>query len=997
MNQFYFLFNISSFVPWGFVLLNFKSALGILILGAFGIILISLILVNIYTFSLSRQRKDMEKLVDQRTEKLNEQREALEKISRQLKEKEEEINKVHFKQEITEKKFNFIIEHAAEGIGLTDLNGNIIFANSNLCKALGYRKDEILKLSYIDFLKPENKEEAIHTIKKLVNKELEQFKIEREFVRKDKSAFWVNFSGSPILDENNEVIGLLGISTDINAKKTQELNTQFINQELKKAYLNIKLLSDIGQELTQLFTEEEIIDKAYLSLNELFEVNVFAIMTFNEKENKLEATGGIENNEKLPGFTIDLIKEKNLAALCFLKQEEIFIQNYNEEYRNYFSEMPPPKAGKNTTSIIYIPLIIQEQKLGVFTVQSFNPNAYNYNDLALLKNIGIYISIALQNAKTLSKLKNQRNEIASQAQKLQIANKEFEKLSIVANKTNNAVVIMDSRGNFDWVNEGFNQLYETTLDVFLNERGTNIFKINRDKNVDEAIRQCFDQKISVSYEFYTKTRSGKNIWIQANLTPILDENNELYKVIAIDTDITRIKEAEIRLNNQKEQIEKAYTNVQLLSEIGKEVTSSLALEKIIQTIHHQLNQLMDAPIIALGLYNSLHNSLDFIGKEKIDSEILRSTDALENKKQLSVVCFTNQEVIYIENFEKTESKYEHHKQIIHSTESQSLVYLPLTIKHKKIGVMTVQSFEPNAYSEYHINILKNIAVYAAIALENANTLNQLGIQKEKIEQQKEELEITLNNLKRTQDQLIESAKMAALGNLVAGVAHEINTPVGVGLAASSTLYRKSNEVFEKFKSGKLTKTDFEKFLEKNIIASDLIYKNLERTGELVKSFKQVSVDQSSEKKRKFFIRSYIDDVLRSLHPKTKNKGIDIEVICSNSLEIESYPGVFAQIFTNLILNSLTHGFRNKEKGKITIEVEEVKKSLLIEYADNGAGIATDVLPHIFEPFFTTNMTEGTGLGMHIIYNLITQKLKGTIDCMSKANEGVYFIIKIPFV
>jgi PAS domain S-box-containing protein len=984
------------FLIWGLHYLFAKSIvtnimIALLILFAFGFIIIF-----IFTVNIRKQRESLEDSINQRTDKLTEQSKEIEEISKKLKEKDEEINKAYLNQKLTEKKFNFILNNASEGIGLTDNEGKLIFANSTLCRILGYNHEEIINLYYTDFLRPENRKEANQAIKLLINKKIKQVKIEREFIRKDNTTFWVNFSGSPLLDDNNEVIGLIGISTDINAIKKQEFKNNAIVEELKTAYKNITLLSEIGQKITQHLSPEDIISVSYKNLNRILDATVFAIMTHNKQTNKLDVFGGIEKGEKLPHFFYDLDKDKSLATLCFTNQEEIIIQNYEEEYSKYLPERSPPKAGEDASSIFYTPLSIKDQNLGVFTIQSFKTNAYSQNDIILLRNVAIYISIALQNSDTLTKLENQNNEIEYQSLKLQIANKEFEKLSIVANKTNNAVVIMDNKGNFDWVNEGFANLYETTLDEFIIEKGINIFNINKSEKIGKIIKKCFEQNIHVDYEFHEKTKSGKKIWVQTNLTPIQDDNGKLYKVVAIDTDISRIKEAELRLNHQKAQIEKAYNNIQLLSEIGKEVTSSLAIEKIIHTIHNQINQFMDAPIIGLGLHNLIKQSLDFVGKENIKSDILRSTDLLKEKKKLSVVCFMQQKEIYIGDYEKQKTIYEHYKQITLESESQSLVYIPLTVKDKKIGVMTVQSLLKEAYTEYQINILKNIAVYAGIALENSNTVNQLETQKEEIAQQKEELQLTLNNLERTQDQLVESAKMAALGNLVAGIAHEINTPVGVGLVASSTLLRKSEEIIKALNSNTLTKEKLSKFLKSNLIASELIYNNLERTGELVKSFKQVSVDQSSEKKRTFNIRSYIDDVVRSLHPKLKNRNIEINIDCQSNLEIESFPGVFAQIFTNLIINSLTHAFTNEEKGLISLEINKIKKDLLIEYSDNGKGIKQEDLPYIFDPFFTTNMTEGSGLGMHIIYNLITQKLKGTIDCMSKPNEGVYFIIKVPY-
>lgn len=175
----------------------------------------------------------------------------------------------------------------------------------------------------------------------------------------------------------------------------------------------------------------------------------------------------------------------------------------------------------------------------------------------------------------------------------------------------------------------------------------------------------------------------------------------------------------------------------------------------------------------------------------------------------------------------------------------------------------------------------------------------------------------------------------------------------------------------------------------------LIMSNMEKTATMVQSFKQISVDQSLESKRMFNLKEYTEDIIRSLYPKLKNRKIDIKLDIDNKLEINSYPGAYSQVITNLLLNSLVHGFDEKQEGKINIKTFDKNGELAIEYKDNGKGIAKENLQKIFDPFFTTNKNTGTGLGLHIVYNLVTQKLNGKIDCESKSGEGVVFTMQIP--
>ncbi len=274
-----------------------------------------------------------------------------------------------------------------------------------------------------------------------------------------------------------------------------------------------------------------------------------------------------------------------------------------------------------------------------------------------------------------------------------------------------------------------------------------------------------------------------------------------------------------------------------------------------------------------------------------------------------------------------------------------------------------------------------------------NTL--LEKQNEELIRKKEELQYTFENLQKTQEQLIESERMAALGGLVAGVTHEINTPVGIGVTAISNLIEEVQKMAELYKKDEISRKDFKEFLQSTHDAGKLIQKNLERTASLIQSFKQVSVDQVSEQQRVFKIKSYFDDIIRSLSPKFKHKDITFRIECDERLEVNSFPGTFAQIFTNLLLNTFTHGFHDREKGTVNISVFNNNDTLRLEYQDDGAGISRMDLPHIFEPFYTSDQRKGTGLGLNIVHNLVEQKLHGNISCDSEPGKGVIFRIEIP--
>ena len=267
-------------------------------------------------------------------------------------------------------------------------------------------------------------------------------------------------------------------------------------------------------------------------------------------------------------------------------------------------------------------------------------------------------------------------------------------------------------------------------------------------------------------------------------------------------------------------------------------------------------------------------------------------------------------------------------------------------------------------------------------------------QKEELKAINDELQDTLHKLQKAQSRLIISEKMAGLGELVAGVAHEVSTPVGISITAASSLADQTSKMAELYNSNRVSRTDFKEYLESAQEAANLVLSNMERTDALLQSFKQVSVDQSTEQKREFEVKAYFQDLLLSLDKKIRDKRIVISLHCDQNLKINSYPGAFAQILTNLVTNSLMHGFREGD-GSIDITVSAADNELILIYSDNGCGIAPDVLPRIFDPFFTTDHAAGTGLGLHIVYNLVTQKLLGAINCASREGEGVTFTITVP--
>ena len=259
-----------------------------------------------------------------------------------------------------------------------------------------------------------------------------------------------------------------------------------------------------------------------------------------------------------------------------------------------------------------------------------------------------------------------------------------------------------------------------------------------------------------------------------------------------------------------------------------------------------------------------------------------------------------------------------------------------------------------------------------------------------------DITIAMDELQSTQEQLVAAEKMASLGNMVAGIAHEINTPLGVAITSLSHAEQSAIEVVRDMEQQKLTANKFNAFTIELKNGLQMAHRNLHRAAELVNSFKQVSVDQSSELIRQFELHQLLTDTVNTIRPKFKRTNIEISVDCPVNIQMNSYPGALSQVLMNLMMNSYTHGFKQKKQGEILIDTKWDGDTIILTYKDSGSGIDKENQLLVFEPFYTTNRSKGnTGLGLHICYNLITQKLKGEIALNSDLGSGVEFTIRLP--
>lgn len=245
-------------------------------------------------------------------------------------------------------------------------------------------------------------------------------------------------------------------------------------------------------------------------------------------------------------------------------------------------------------------------------------------------------------------------------------------------------------------------------------------------------------------------------------------------------------------------------------------------------------------------------------------------------------------------------------------------------------------------------------------------------------------------LEETQRDLIENEKLTALGGLVAGISHEINTPVGICVTATSHLRESIEHFSDLYQSGNMKRSDLDTLLATVQDIVGMIEVNLDRACELVRSFKAVSVDQTSEDVREFVLADYVNQVVVSLRPKLRGRNVQIMLDdIDPSIALKTTPGPVSQILVNLITNSLVHGFDEEQSGVISISAQLIADCLNLTYSDNGKGIPPENIDKIFDPFFTTKRSHGgSGLGMHLVHSIVTKKFSGKIKCESSVGRGV---------
>ncbi|MRV72449.1 GAF domain-containing protein [Duganella sp. FT92W] len=408
-----------------------------------------------------------------------------------------------------------------------------------------------------------------------------------------------------------------------------------------------------------------------------------------------------------------------------------------------------------------------------------------------------------------------------------------------------------------------------------------------------------------------------------------------------------------------------------LSGIGQEITAHLDASAVFNVLNSHVQALLPAHTFAIYLHDPAAAALVRAFGLEGGIPLPTNTIPLDSRTSYSVRALLERREVYVEDL----SRGEHYAVTPGTCPNLSGLYVPLLAGERTLGVMTVQSLLACAYGERERLIFRTLCAYGAIALDNAEAYRQL---------------------QNAQTQLVSQEKLAALGSLMAGVAHELNTPIGNSLLIASTLQQKTAELETRMNGAGLRRSDLSNYIADARKASELVMRGLTSAADLVNSFKQVAVDRTTEQRRMFNLQQVTHEIVATMMNRIRNANHAIEYDVPDGLAMDSYPGPFGQVIANFINNALLHAFENKPHGRMVLSAAAHGDArVLIKFSDNGGGIAPNHLSRIFDPFFTTKLGQGgSGLGLSISYNIVTSLLGGQISVVS-GTDGTMFTLDLP--
>ncbi|RJE76988.1 hypothetical protein BGP78_01710 [Pseudoalteromonas sp. MSK9-3] len=434
-----------------------------------------------------------------------------------------------------------------------------------------------------------------------------------------------------------------------------------------------------------------------------------------------------------------------------------------------------------------------------------------------------------------------------------------------------------------------------------------------------------------------------------------------------------------------------------INKIGRQFTSHLTLDEVFHDIYEHMAGIACADTFGIGLIDSdrEHLIFEFATEQGVRFDTYKRS--LDNRGQLAVHCAIKNQSILISNYDQQFDLYHPNPDSAKHTLSNgqtgaqavSMIYVPMSIQKQVIGVIGMQSFRENSYSKNDITILETLASYAAIALANAKSHQNL------IEVH-DQLKVSVDQLKATQEKLVMQEKMASLGHLVAGVAHQVNTPLGISMTALSTLDESFKALEDDFNNNQLKRQTLEGFIDRYQQAHALMTPNLHKTAELIQQFKQVAASSNDTQVSHINLPELCNQVIAVAATQAKSQNVTLCLDTQTPQVIYANTNSLNQVLLILINNALQHAFKSQSNKEIRLSYYISDQRLIIRCQDNGQGISPERIDKIFDPFFTTSIENGAiGLGLSIAYNIVHQHFNGTIKCFSELNRGTLVEVTLP--
>jgi PAS domain S-box-containing protein len=538
--------------------------------------------------------------------------------------------------------------------------------------------------------------------------------------------------------------------------------------------------------------------------------------------------------------------------------------------------------------------------------------------------------------------------------------------------------------------------------------------------------------IAVSKEFKRQNKAKEVIWIYGSYNPVMDNHGQLMKVIKFVIDLTEQKRQKLALIEAQGRIEA------ILEEYQEANHELLARDEELRMNFEELQaaqeQIQRTSWEMESQWQALNRSLAVVIFD-MEARIVFANDKFQ-----AIMGFTMAEMegqYYKDYVIPDEETFEEYywlweelrngrpvsKEFKRQNKAKEVIWIygsynPMLDQHGKLirvvkfvvdlTLQKTQQLEIQAAKERVEALLSesqstNLALtHAHVQLNDKNkalemTQQQLLSYNNELTQMKLDLEDKVEQLHIAQSNLVQSEKMASLGQLVAGIAHEVNTPLGIAVTASSLLQGATKDFIDTLNSGRINKIDLVKYAESAADSTKLILSNLKRASDLIQSFKKVSVNTSQEEAFEFKLKELIQEIVTTLSPSFRHSFIQLEVEGDQEIVMNSYPGLLSQVLINLILNAQKHAFDQRASGTITVHFHpQNEQQVRILVKDDGNGIPESIQAKIFDPFFTTKRGQGgSGLGLHIVYNTVTQQLKGTIEMNSIPGKGTEFELILP--